>query len=593
MLRKILIFSVAFILFAGLAADADNYKKYKISSNEENLLKISFSNSQTVLTLYDNQNSDNNKILMFNENDVDFKNDTVLIKGTAIFCSQGFFTPEGLFSIKDISKVKMEIDDDGKVEIFLTQKSKKASGFIRTKAKNRFGLNENIFIESDEFIRGSAISFWSDIKISGEVSGDVIALFGNVEIDDKAIIRGNVLSINGIVNHTKNSTVYGEIRSSNIKDKHRFTKTWRVNLNFKNLSSICRFNYNRIDGATPYFGYKYLNSDSTLPEVKAIVGYGFASERWRYEIGLKQYLLKNKSLTIGSSFYKRLASHDDWIISETENTLFALLATEDYKDYYEAKGGYLFAKYNFPFNIDFELGYQIENHKWLDANKNLWSLGGGSKRFRDNFSTVRQSFYYTNSQYITNRMDFKSLILKLDYNPEGNKNYPINSFFSFAANLEITPYRWKSYSRYTLFRYTAEAVRFQKLNLNSGMIFSLNYGRIGGSRKFVLSEIPIHKMFFLGGLGTLHGYNHKEFAGTEFWLGSIEYKIKFPAASWDTWLFYEVGQIGQSSNLSEAEVKNSLGIGITFNNLIRLNVAKRLDRSDDTMTLTVRLKHQF
>ena len=45
--------------------------------------------------------------------------------------------------------------------------------------------------------------------------------------------------------------------------------------------------------------------------------------------------------------------------------------------------------------------------------------------------------------------------------------------------------------------------------------------------------------------------------------------------------------------LSDAEVRNSIGIGLTFSDMIRINVSKRLDRSDDSIKLYVRLKHQF
>lgn len=591
MLQKILIFSTILILLACQVNGYDKYKKYEISSNENYLIKVSFSDGQTILTLYGEKE---NETLVFDRDDVAFKDDTVFVKEIPVLCSQGFFSPDGLLTTKEISKVKMETDQSGKIEIFLTKKSEKASAFVRSRSKNKFGLNQNITVDSEEFIRGSAISFWSNITIEGEVNGHVIAFFGDIDISDRAIIRGNVLAVNGNVNHAKNSTVYGEIRATNIKDKRRYTKTWRVNLNFRNLTSLAAFRYNRIDGAAPYLGYRYINSDSTLPELSVLAGYGFASKRWRYNIGLKQYLLKNKSLQIGGSFYKKLASHDDWIISENENTLFALFATEDYKDYYEAEGGYVFAKYKFPYNIDFEFGYQIENHKWLDAHKNLWSLAGGSKRFRDNFSTVTHFGYFFNTGYFINNMDFKSLIFKLAYNMNGKEQFPINSFFSFRTDLEITPFNGLRYYDYTLYRITAQATRYQTINRKSGLIIRLAYGTVGDNKTLPSPwDIPIYKLFYLGGLGTLRGYDHKEFYGTEFWLTNIEYRINFPAASWNTWLFYDAGQIGKLDRMNVTEVKNSVGIGLTFSDIIRINLAKRLDRSNDTVKLYVRMKHQF
>jgi len=591
MFRKILIISVIFILSVGSVIGSDIYKKYKISSNDNYLMKISFSDGQTILTMYGEKE---NETLVFDKHDVVIKNDTVFVKGKPVLCSRGFFNPDGLFSADEISKVKMNAEKRGKIEIFLTKKSKEMSSFVRFQSRNRFGLNQNIAVEQEEFLRGSAMSFWSNIKIEGEVNGHVIAVFGDIEIGDKAIIRGDVLAINGNVNHAKNSTIYGKIQATNVKDKHRFFKLWQLRRHKNNLLPGIKFYYNRIDGATPQFGFKYQNRELMHPEIEAFAGYGFASERWRYKIGLKQHLLKNHSLTIGGSFYKKLTSHDDWIISDNENTLFALLATEDYKDYLEAEGGRVAVEFDLPMDIDLEVGYQVEKYKWLEANRNLWSLFGGSKRFRPNYSsidpTIRDSL-----KTIINGNELSSLCIKLSYNNKAKNNYPFKSFITARANLECLPSTWNEGLRYTLYRYWAEATRYQIINRKSGLIFRLDYGRIAHDMSMPISpfNIPIHKLFFLGGLGTLHGYDHKEFYGAEFWLGSIEYKIDFPAASWDTWLFYDIGQIGNPGNMSTTEVKNSVGVGLSFTDIIRINISRRLDRSDDTVTLYVRMKHRF
>jgi hemolysin activation/secretion protein len=103
----------------------------------------------------------------------------------------------------------------------------------------------------------------------------------------------------------------------------------------------------------------------------------------------------------------------------------------------------------------------------------------------------------------------------------------------------------------------------------------------------------MQKIFFLGGLGTLHGYGQKEYCGIEFWLADLEYRIGVPGSNWNVWLFYELGQMVGSGDWPATAVKNSLGLGITFNDLIRMNISKRLDRIKDSVTLYFRLKHQF
>jgi len=584
MFRKILILSVVVFLMAGSVFGNDTYKKYKISTNEEYLLKLSFSNGQTILTLYSSIDENNNETLVFDQNDVEFIADTVFVKSTKIFCSQGFFTPDGLVSTNEIGKVKMDTNRTGKVVIYFVKKSKSASKFVRSRSKNKFGLNKNITIESDEFIRGSAVSFWSDINIDGEVNKDVIAIFGNINISDKAIIRGDVLAINGEVNHSKTSTIYGTIQASNVKDKKRGFKFWRLRRHKTNLEPTFKFYYNRIDGATPQIGLSYKNDESMLPELDISVGHGFASERFRYHVGLKQYVIKSKKIFLSGEVYKKLISDDDRIISETENTLFALFATEDYKDYLEAEGGILNAGVEFPWNIGLDLNYRIEKYKSLPSHSGLWSMFGGSKEFRPNFSSLGS--IRTASLGAMNGEEMSVLGIQLKYNNNGKENYPYNSFNTANLSFEWTPKTANDEFDYNRFLLTA--TRYQTLDRTNSLIIKAEYGKVDGN------NVPTHKAFYVGGLGTLYGYNHKEYAGTEYWLSSIDYKIKFPSASWDTWLFYEIGQLATNlQNLSDSEVKNSIGIGLTFTDIIRVNVAKRLDRSSDTVTLTIRLKHQF
>ena len=581
MFRKILILGVILILSAGSSVGSDAYKKYKILSNEDYLMKISFSDGQTILTLYGEKD---NETLVFNKDDVDFRDDTVFVKGIPILCSRGFFSPDGLFTIEEIGKAKMDTDKSGKIEIFLTKKNKEASTFVLSRSKNKFGLSQNISVEPEEFIRGSAVSFWSNIKIEGEVNGHVIAVFGDVEIGDKAIIRGNVLAINGNVNHAKTSTVYGKIQATNVKDEHRSFKLWRLRRHKTDFSPGIKFYYNRIDGATPQFGFKYQNEESMLPEIKAFTGYGFASERWRYQIGFKQFLAKSKTVYLSGSFYKKLISGDDRIISECENTLFALLVTEDYKDYLEAEGGTISAGFKFPLNIGLEINYQIEKYKSLPSHSGLWSLFGGSKEFRPNFSSLKEYRIWTLAA-----MDNEELFLlglKLNYNKKGKENYPYNSFTTANLDIEWTPKGGND--EFDFARYLITATRYQTLDRKSSLIIRAEYGNVEGD------NIPTHKAFFLGGLGTLRGNDYKEYGGTEYWLGNIEFGIKFPAASWKTWVFYDVGQIANYfQNLSDTEVKNSVGIGLTFTDIIRINISKRLDRSKDSARLYVRMKHQF
>ena len=96
--------------------------------------------------------------------------------------------------------------------------------------------------------------------------------------------------------------------------------------------------YNRVDGLSLGLILRFADPDSVLPKVWVGGNYAFESARWRYTLGLEQTILRHPALALGGSAYRRLASEDDWLLSSDENSAFAWMAGQDYKDYYEAEG---------------------------------------------------------------------------------------------------------------------------------------------------------------------------------------------------------------------------------------------------------------
>jgi hemolysin activation/secretion protein len=105
----------------------------------------------------------------------------------------------------------------------------------------------------------------------------------------------------------------------------------------------------------------------------------------------------------------------------------------------------------------------------------------------------------------------------------------------------------------------------------------------------------MQKLFYLGGLGTLHGYRHKEFMGSRFWMLNSEYRIDFPRSDLAASLSWDVGQVSADSHFGiEDEVRHSLGASLYFGNDLKLTVARRLDGAkDDDPKFYVRLAHVF
>lgn len=103
-------------------------------------------------------------------------------------------------------------------------------------------------------------------------------------------------------------------------------------------------------------------------------------------------------------------------------------------------------------------------------------------------------------------------------------------------------------------------------------------GMYGGSDGY----LPIYKRYFLGGLGTLRGYRHKEYMGNKFWMVNTEYRTRFPGSDISASLIWDMGKIGDDIALDgDVDLKHSLGFALTLGDDFRISIAKRMDRSED------------
>ena len=579
-MKKILIIAIGLVLFAVGISFSQEYKKYSRPESNESFMKISFRDHHTYMTFFTPESTET---VSFERSDINKTESEISIHGLSALNKGGFLVKGQLYPTETIDRVEVNGYASSEISLNFLMRSETAKTAIKARQKNEISIIDDIKIDETQFVRGSVISFWSDIYIDGEVNENVVAIYGNITVGDNAVIRGDVVSINGSIDVTKKATIYGSIRMSDVRENNRTNKWMRWYRRDQYFSPIVKLYYNRVDGLAPYLGARFQDEDSLLPSVEVYGGYGFESARWRYNIGIEQIICRRLPVILGGSLYRKLGSNDDWIISETENTIFAFLATEDYKDYFEAEGGYAFGRVRPIAKLDIELGILSERYRWLDGHRHMWSLLGGSKLFPANFSTVEKSYRAAGINEINNR-DITSVILetKLDGPKEDTSDWR-NSYWRGNARIE-----WSLDGGDENFtQYRATLIRKQSFGRESALIIK---GVYGGSDGY----LPLQRKFFIGGLGTLYGYDHKEYYGSEFWLGALDYGFEFPKTDMTGWIFYNVGQIADKpGRLDSAEFKHSLGIGLSFGDDIRINVSKRLDRSGASPVINVRMEHLF
>jgi outer membrane protein assembly factor BamA len=288
------------------------------------------------------------------------------------------------------------------------------------------------------------------------------------------------------------------------------------------------------------------------------------------DLGVTQTVLRGPApVQIGGRVYRLLKSDDDKIIGDTENSIFALLVNEDWKDYYEAEGAYGFLTFTPIRWGTLEVGYLAENQKWLDSHPKLWSLFG-DKEFRGNFSSVPYP------QLMAARADFDdkqvtSLNLKATVDTRDDEKAPHRGWLGWLA-YEYSPGDWKG--DFDFSRLEGQVWRFQPLTRYLSLHLLGAYGRVEGD------YIPLNRRFFLGGLGTVHGYRHKAYLGNEYFLLSGEYRFRVPHTETVPFIQFDGGKIGADRLSGGDPWYSSIGIGIAFEPSFKIFVSKRLDRSD-------------
>ncbi|MCK4830441.1 hypothetical protein KA005_82755, partial [bacterium] len=320
-------------------------------------------------------------------NSIIFKDSAVVIGETIIFNQVGLHI-NGMLLAYDVIYDAIITDKEDLTTITFRSRINGSNIPARTRVGNRISFDRNIIVEEDEFVRGMVFTVSGNIEMYGETNKDIISLFGEIYIGPGAVARGDVASIKGRIDIASDASVYGEIYSGSdrrVKKKHIF------GVDDKTISLDGTFYYNRVDGATPSLGVKFKDKDSLLPSIWVSGGYAFNSDLWRYEFGLEQIIWRDRPLAIGGTYFRHLSSDDDWLVNNEENLVFALLATEDFKDYYESEGGMAYLSFKPINNITFKTTYLNEETNWPEAQPHLWSMFGGDKLFRNNYSSVEKS----------------------------------------------------------------------------------------------------------------------------------------------------------------------------------------------------------
>jgi len=369
------------------------------------------------------------------------------------------------------------------------------------------------------------------------------------------------------------SSMYGNSQSSFIHRNSTILFPWYP------MNDDILFRYNRVEGLFLGLNFpkKYRWEDHHV-NLFSSLGYGFAEHRWRYGGGIANQIGMGKSLfEVGVEGHSLTDTRDQWLVDDGENNLAALLARDDYRDYYGREGVSLWTAYYLRSNCSdaqFRVAYLNDMYNSLDRNTG-WSLFGGDKVFRENPRIDDGSM--------------RSILVSMDYHNAGQRRY-MTTGWSASASAEIAGRAFRG--DFDFNRYVIDVRRYQPISDLDNINVRMRAASATGN-------VPLQKAFELGGISTLPAFTYKEFTGNRALLANAEYVVNgklFDEDGIPAWLlrnfnlivFFDAGYVAVSSTdgsfldgfsgIRSNTVKSDWGCGVgTRDANMRLGFAWRTD----------------
>ncbi len=506
----------------------------------------------------------------------------------------------------------------------------------------------------DGELHGWAVVAYGDVFVRGTVQGMVVALYGDVMVLDSGLVRGDAVSIEGDVIVQGSGAITGSdvsttrrglerqgrdvawarlVRQSGVLgkgdereyeqrqrewdfewDERRDYRRWPAYIfAYTGSFPLGGFVYNRIDGLT--LQGEIFNSQHDWEDAATSfyggAGYGFWSKELYYRLGLNRYFFPGTPIEIGIGMYRQLETEDTWYITPNENNLNALLARYDWYDYYRVEG--LQAHLGFAPQRWLKLGVRYAQEREIAAEKKCnWAIFGGDRLFRNN------------EWYVTYDPD-PALRATLPAD-EGEVHRLI-----YSLRLDLTSVWRKRPSRGVVVDATLEQVEHQGIDFGAYRGDPFNYERllvrlaayqrlsridhlalrvmVGSAHVDAPDTIPVQHRYYLGGVGSLRGYDFKRFSGNRLFLGTLEYTLGADGWSplfdgWALTFFYDHGLawdaqpeavIEEELTPKQADVMRSVGAAIAPFGWggLRLEVAYPLDPKEEERKFTYYIRWSF
>jgi len=357
--------------------------------------------------------------------------------------------------------------------------------------------------------------------------------------------------------------------------------------------------FSAVDGFVPSLGFGAAVFDHDRFNHAYVAGhlsYKFASERAGYALGFERPIFTAPRLFLGGEIHDLTASDDQWQISSSEASLAAIGPRRSFRDYYRRRGAQIGGALRVHPQVELLFAWRGERHEPL-ATRTDFSVWNDDESFRPNRAAVDG---HMNAVVLGGSVDgrgFDRESLEATYRrhqletPFGERlsdpddEHDRSAMWRIDWTSEIsTPETLKSDFDFRRHIISGRA----RLALSPHQDFGVRV--IGGWSDGVL---PPQRLFAIGGIGSVHGYEFKEAVGDSLALVNLEY-----ALGWHNGLklfgFYDIGRAGlpRAAAAGDARWLKGVGWGIGVGDA-RIDFGYKIDAIPSSLQVLLRFGRTF
>ena len=362
--------------------------------------------------------------------------------------------------------------------------------------------------------------------------------------------------------------------------------------------------FTSVDGFVPSLGFNaavFDHREFNHAYVTGHLSFKTAAERAGYALGFERPIFRTRKLYIGGELHDLTASDDQWQVSSTEASLAAIGPRKSFRDYYRRRGVQITSAFRIHPRAELLLAWRGERQENL-AVESDFSFWNDDEPFRPNRPAIdgrlnalvigasldgdtfdRESLGTTYRRHLLEEPFGQRLeefdnhrrpspVWRIDWTSEISAPDALGSDFDFKRHLVSGRAR---------------------VPLSPHQDFGARL--IGGWSQGLL---PTQRLFAIGGLGSVHGYEFKEQNGNTLALLNLEYALGWRNA-FQVVGFFDAGHASYRNVVFIPELAprdigwlRGVGFGIAIAGA-RVDFGYKLDAVPSSLQVTVRLGRTF